>query len=500
MSYLPDINFNRVGRVTLPEALDQPEHTTEPIQVLRDAFEKYIVQSPVESGSIGLQVIFTTTGEYHEAQTLFLMKRQYRWPRPVSEQLQIGTIEKYIKTRDIANGESFDNNQINTMVEYLQRGSTKILEIVLCEVYNDNQMSRDINQRSIQLSNRETYYPFTIPIKVLYRSRDINNRVYNSPSIVREKIISREQLRQAQILGITLPQFQRLLSENPEQIRREVRVALAIRRRSVQNQESAQQLGLTPSQYRRIQQGLLGRVRQNRTRREQERQRERALRREQERLAREQERQERLQRRIEQGTDTLQSSRASARELGLTLAQYRNIRQGVVTTAQRNRGRRERMAQLTDPEAQQRLLENWPVEITQQVHDPNNESENPNPLQYINDQILLAKPLTSYVWPGMCQICFTDDREGLCRVNCEAGHIFHCECVNSWRNTRKTNTYYEHDWHNDCPVCHEEIESMVMVTPAVAEKLPSSFGKSSKQSMERLLKVVESEIRYLNSI
>jgi len=474
MSYLPDINFNRVGRVTFPEALDQPEHTTEPIQVLRDAFEKYIVQSPVENGSIGLQVIFTTTGEYHEAQTLFLMKRQYRWPRDVSEQLEIGTIHRYINTGDIANGESFDNNQINTMVEYLQRGSTKILEIVICEVYNDGQMARDTNRRSIQLRNRETYYPFTIPIKVLYRSRDINNRVYNSAAIVREKIISREQLRQAQILGITLPQFQRLLSENPEQIRREVRVARAIRRRSVQNQESAQQLGLTPAQYRRIQQGLLGRVRQNRTRRAE---------------LRRQEQQERLELRNRER----EQLEATAEALGLTAGEY-------IVMMRNQEGQQQARTQRDDPEAQQRLLENWPVEITQRVYDPNDETENPNPLQYINDQILLAKPLTSYVWPGMCQICFTENIEGLCRVNCEAGHIFHCECVNSWRNTRKTNTYYEHDWHNDCPVCHEEIENMVMVTPGVAEKLPSSFGKSSKRSTERLLEVVESEITYLNSI
>jgi len=474
MSYLPDINFNRVGRVTFPEALDQPEHTTEPIQVLRDAFEKYIVQSPVENGSIGLQVIFTTTGEYHEAQTLFLMKRQYRWPRDVSEQLEIGTIHRYINTGDIANGESFDNNQINTMVEYLQRGSTKILEIVICEVYNDGQMARDTNRRSIQLRNRETYYPFTIPIKVLYRSRDINNRVYNSAAIVREKIISREQLRQAQILGITLPQFQRLLSENPEQIRREVRVARAIRRRSVQNQESAQQLGLTPAQYRRIQQGLLGRVRQNRTRRAE---------------LRRQEQQERLELRNRER----EQLEATAEALGLTAGEY-------IVMMRNQEGQQQARTQRDDPEAQQRLLENWPVEITQRVYDPNDETENPNPLQYINDQVLLAKPLTSYVWPGMCQICFTENIEGLCRVNCEAGHIFHCECVNSWRNTRKTNTYYEHDWHNDCPVCHEEIENMVMVTPGVAEKLPSSFGKSSKRSTERLLEVVESEITYLNSI
>jgi hypothetical protein len=363
-------------------------------------------------------------------------------------------------------------------------------------------MSRDTNQRS----NGYTYYPFTIPIKVLYRGGDTNNQNYNSPAIERENLISRRQLQQSQILGITLPQFQRRLRENPEETRREVRVAQAIRRRTAQNQASAEQLGLTPAQYRRIQQGLLGRVNENRARRAQERRRERALRRQQEQLAIQQARRERLMQRIEQGTDSLQTNREGARRLGLSLAQYRTLRRGIALRAERNRGRRQRQAQLTDPEVQQTLLDNWPVEITQHVHDPNNQTENPEQLRYVNDQILLAKPLTSYVWPGMCQICFTDDREGLCRVNCEVGHIFHCDCVNSWRNTRKTNTYYEHDWHNDCPVCHEPIENMVMVNSKVASELPSSFGKKQKrkgnafaQSNVKLV-TLESEIKYLNKL
>jgi hypothetical protein len=454
MAYLPNINFNQGRRFSLPDALGEPEYTTEPIQVLRDAFEKYIVQSPVQSNTIGIQVIFTETGEYQDAQTLFITKRQYLWPPPVSEQLGIiRTVSDYIRTNDIANGASFSNDQIDQVVEYLQRDSFKILEIVLCEVYNDDEYSRDIYRRSVERDNQERYYPFTIPIKVLYRGPDANNQVYNSPAIVRRAQILLRQIHQSEILGITLPQFQQLFRENPRQIRRQIRDRE--RERSADQRRAA----------------YLQRIE------DRERERQRSA--------------------DQRGAESLQRSRQAARALGLTLPQYRNIRRRIVSRVERNRRHRAQQEQLTDPEAQQRLLDEWPVEITQSVHDPNNESENPNPLQYINDQILLNKPLNSYVWPGICQICQEEDKEGLCRVNCKDGHIFHCHCINTWRNTRNTNTYYEYGWRNDCPVCHEAIESMVQVTPMIASKLPTEFGKKSKRSIAFKIKEIDAQIKYL---
>ena len=146
-------------------------------------------------------------------------------------------------------------------------------------------------------------------------------------------------------------------------------------------------------------------------------------------------------------------------------------------------------------EAQQQLLDNW--NLNTEVPTIGDSTENPNQLVSINDQTLLNKPVSSYVFPGACQICLDDSREDLCRVNCSVGHIFHHECITRWRNSRKTNTYYNHMWNDDCPVCHEPIESMVQVPPAKAATLPSEFGKR-KNKIQIQLKCVDAEIKYLS--
>jgi hypothetical protein len=146
-------------------------------------------------------------------------------------------------------------------------------------------------------------------------------------------------------------------------------------------------------------------------------------------------------------------------------------------------------------ETQQSLLDNW--NLNTEVPTVDDITENPNQLTTINDQTLLNKPVSSYVFPGACQICLDDSREDLCRVNCSVGHIFHCECIRLWRNSRKTNTYYNHMWNDDCPVCHEAIQNMVEVPSTIAATLPSEFGKR-KNKIQNKLKCVETEIKYLS--
>ena len=73
----------------------------------------------------------------------------------------------------------------------------------------------------------------------------------------------------------------------------------------------------------------------------------------------------------------------------------------------------------------------------------------------------------------MCQICLDESTDGLCRVNCDAGHIFHCDCINGYRDT-----YTVYGWNNNCPVCRTGITEMAQVSPNT--KLPSSFGKTNK--------------------
>ena len=92
----------------------------------------------------------------------------------------------------------------------------------------------------------------------------------------------------------------------------------------------------------------------------------------------------------------------------------------------------------------------------------------------------------------MCQLCFDDDTtQPICRVNCNYGHIFHCECINAYRNTR---TGY--GWNNKCPICVQRgdpvITSMVNLTTERIEHLPSSFGKKRDK--------FNAEIKYLRSL
>ena len=79
----------------------------------------------------------------------------------------------------------------------------------------------------------------------------------------------------------------------------------------------------------------------------------------------------------------------------------------------------------------------------------------------------------------MCQICMEPETEDLCRVNCDAGHIFHCSCITQYRNT-----YTDFGWNNKCPVCRIVISKMVKVPAGMS--LPMEFGKRRKRSGGRI--------------
>jgi hypothetical protein len=92
---------------------------------------------------------------------------------------------------------------------------------------------------------------------------------------------------------------------------------------------------------------------------------------------------------------------------------------------------------------------------------------------------------------------------GFCRVNCQAGHIFHCECINQWRNTLQYNPYYQrNDWQNNCPICRGAIDQMVkMVLPKAFLPSSTEFGKRRKSYTFAFklstLKKLNMEIKYL---
>jgi ankyrin repeat protein len=107
---------------------------------------------------------------------------------------------------------------------------------------------------------------------------------------------------------------------------------------------------------------------------------------------------------------------------------------------------------------------------------------NPEPLKVV--ELPYIEKVKSFAWPGMCQICTDSDPVNLCLIDCDVGHIFHCDCINTWRNTKTA-----YGWNNKCPVCRNNpISTIAHITPEIT--LPSSFGKKS-------IKKLNSDIAFL---
>jgi hypothetical protein len=380
---LPNINFNQKNKVIFDTDLMTPENTTDPFQVLKDSFEKYIVQSPVEHGSIGIQIIYLKDGRDREPTMMFLMKRGYQQDQ-INQKLRVRAKKKYITSETIKKSSNINNEQINKTIQILKK-QHRILEITLCEVYNDDENARRKNKRNRR--GTEHYYPYTIPIKVFYR----NLEGFEGQTATQERMeyIKNMYDSQSRQLGISLQEFKRRYRENPQQIKRELRQIQTERMRLIQI--------------------------------------------EQQRLH-----EEDAQREDQQSIAIQQQARA----------------------------------QRDNPEAQRQLLESWTIRDDEDYRPT---PHTPDPLIVNNSDAILSKPLTSYVWPGMCQICLDSNTDGLCRVNCNAGHIFHCDCINGYRDT-----YTVFGWNNKCPVCRTDITEMAKVSSDIASKLPSSFGKTNK--------------------
>ena len=99
----------------------------------------------------------------------------------------------------------------------------------------------------------------------------------------------------------------------------------------------------------------------------------------------------------------------------------------------------------TDPA--QEILEQRISDIREILNDTN-----PNQLQVVPAPDPVPK-IGSASYPDICVICQESVVGEGCRVNCPAAHIYHCECINGWRNSRATDTYFDTDWHDECPLC-----------------------------------------------
>ena len=109
-----------------------------------------------------------------------------------------------------------------------------------------------------------------------------------------------------------------------------------------------------------------------------------------------------------------------------------------------------------------------------QLKESLNES-NPSQLQVVPAPDPVPEIMSKSYPDNKCNICLEPVVGEGCRVNCPAGHIYHCECINEWRNTRAGNEYHDTDWQNGCPYCRQQIDSMYYVD--IPEGFTTEFGK-----------------------
>ena len=160
--------------------------------------------------------------------------------------------------------------------------------------------------------------------------------------------------------------------------------------------------------------------------------------------------------------------------------------------------RQQQLAIQQQQERQQGIQGNLLEDSFFSPHEDFNESGqlNPEPLKVVDLPYL--EKIKSFAWPGMCQICTDSEPINLCLIDCDVGHIFHCDCINTWRNTKTA-----YGWNNKCPVCRSNpISTIAHITPEIT--LPSSFGKrkslerrKSSKSGKSSMKKLDSDIKFL---
>ena len=370
--YLPNVSFNRRGLTTFPKSfstwfawtdtldslrsrdLTVNENRGGPMTVLRDSFRKYIVNTPMQNTTLGIEILYTDRADQISPKRIFIVRRV----RPGQPEQEFKIVNNTRVTRPYGDtvppdepfersGTVFKNNQLRDVVKKLRRKI--ILQISLCEVYNDgDKRTRD---------GRE-YKPFTMEVKVLYR---------NIPRELIDQVVGERRTRERAPV-------------NPE-----IEVINQLQN-SINDAVMAQDRGET----RRLREQLLNYYITLRTR---------------------------------------FSPTDPAQEM---LEQYIN-------------------------DLREILNEVNPSQL-QVVPAPNN-----------------TPPIGSASYPDMCVICQEPVVGEGCRVNCPAGHIYHCDCINGYRNSRAGNEFYDTVWHNDCPYCRQPISQMYRVN--IPEGFTTGFGR-----------------------
>jgi len=405
--YLPNVRFDRAGLTTFPkkkslwfgwkyilEALRSRHLTVNenrggPMTILRESFRKYIMNTPMQNTTLGIEILYTDRPDEISPKRIFIVKRV----RPGQPEQEFKIVNNTRVTRPHGgtappdepferSGTVFRNNQLRDVVKKLRRKI--ILQISLCEVYNDTKHTRD---------GRE-YKPFTMEVKVLYR---------NIPREIVNQVVGESELRE-------LREQRERTPVNPE-----IEVIIQL-----QNSINDAVMAQDRDEARRLREQLLN--------------------------------------------------------FYITL--------------------RTRFSP-TDPA--QEMLEQYINDLKEILN-----VVNPSQLQVVPTPDPVPA-IGSASYPDMCVICQEPVVGEGCRVNCPAGHIYHCDCINGYRNSRAGNEFYDSGFHNDCPFCRQPISQMYHVN--IPEgfttgfgKRRSNFGKRKVTNSRISLKIIEKLIKLVQKI
>ena len=124
-------------------------------------------------------------------------------------------------------------------------------------------------------------------------------------------------------------------------------------------------------------------------------------------------------------------------------------------------------------------------EINVETTDFNRGQPNPRPPKMV--PFNFKRP---WKFDGECVICMDTEPQSWCRVNCPAGHTFHCACIKEYTNTLKnTNVvgyvFEEGNFNDQCPLCNKRFTQLSELPDP--KGLINRFGKKSLYSDLRYL-------------
>ena len=118
-------------------------------------------------------------------------------------------------------------------------------------------------------------------------------------------------------------------------------------------------------------------------------------------------------------------------------------------------------------------------QINVEEYDFNQGQQNPNPPKTVPFNFK-----QKWNWDGNCVICMENTSNHWCRVNCPAGHVFHCECINEFTNTLKNTSvvgyqYRQGNFNDQCPLCNKKF-TQLSILPYSKEMINNRFRFGKK--------------------